>query len=121
MKINLDCYYYFWDKKLKKIGELFVIKKEEKTFCFLYDGRRYRATFDNAEGKIYNSYTQIPEYQSALREKPTYADYIEDQFHKDYPNTHDTIYTRGRNLREEEQAWGRNFEDNKVRWREDLD
>lgn len=58
--------YYFWDKKQNKLGSLIVTGYTASGFTFDYEGKKYRSTFAQAEGKLFRNDWDVPEYRAEL-------------------------------------------------------
>lgn len=62
MNVNTFETYYFWDKKKNKIGSFKVIRFDEDTFTFRYDGHVYTCKKNYADGKVFTQRIDVPEF-----------------------------------------------------------
>lgn len=60
MFIHNNSSYYFWDKQTQSIGRLYVKAIHKDYFEFTYKRKRYKATYEYANGRLFSAPDRVP-------------------------------------------------------------
>lgn len=80
MILNFNQKYYFWDKKLNKLGSFVIYRFTKNFFYFNYLGHSYRCEKKYAENKIFENPNEIPEYREMIQKEYDYTPNHSEQF-----------------------------------------
>ena len=62
MEFELNKKYYFWDKKLNKLGCFTIFRLFKDSFTFEYLGKGYSCSKEYACGKIFERSIDVPQF-----------------------------------------------------------